>query len=156
MVGVQVRDEYLGQKIRGDHQRINVGVGSGTDVEQELLSVAQFHQEASGRLAAPSRWHAGPTSDDSDFVRLQWFRAWIVNVAIRRSAGRCFDFTSGSVRLRKRLWKIIEVLSDGESDAKHDQKAGCGSSTLVHLVVPLIGSLCGKFLPQNTRWFLAW
>ena len=86
MVGVQVREEDLVQVVVGDHERREVGGRSRADVEEELVAVAQLHQEARGGLTVPGRRHAGSAGDDPNLVRLQFLRARVVRVAVLHGA----------------------------------------------------------------------
>lgn len=51
-------------------------------VENELVTVSQFNQEAPRGLFQPRHWQLATTADDSHFVRLQFFSPGVVDVSV--------------------------------------------------------------------------
>jgi hypothetical protein len=52
MIRMQMSEKHLSQKIKGDHQRRQVRIRTGADIEQELVPVAHLNQPTGGRLTS--------------------------------------------------------------------------------------------------------
>jgi len=79
---VQVTDEYLGQVLGRDHQRVDVTHRFAAEVENNLFAIAELEQETGRRLAAARIRHAGAAGHDTHLVLRQHYSAGIVYVAV--------------------------------------------------------------------------
>ena len=88
---MQVREKDLVEVLIGDHQCDHVGHRAGTDIKQELFTIACLDEPARGCLPMPRRGHTGTTGDHAHFVRRQVFGAGVIDVAVRSNAIGVFD-----------------------------------------------------------------
>jgi len=84
VVDVQVAQEDLVQIVVRDLLRGQPFVAPATEVEEELVPVAQFDQEACGSLLWPGAGHPRPQGDDSHLVRSEVLGSRVVDVSVRK------------------------------------------------------------------------
>lgn len=63
-------------------------MGSGPEIEEELLAVPKFDQPAGRRLLGPGARLARAQGDDPHFIRVQAFSAGIIHIKFRNGRGR--------------------------------------------------------------------
>ncbi len=80
MVNVQVPEEHLVQEVVRDLLGREPLVAAASEVEEELVAVAQLDEPAGRRLLGPSTWHAGTQGNDPHLVRLEILAAGVVHV----------------------------------------------------------------------------
>jgi hypothetical protein len=99
---MQMPQEDLVEKIVWDLECGDSFCRSRSKVEEELVTVAQLHEEAGGRLARASSGHSCPACDDAHLVWEKIFAIRKVDVARPRLHGRYSWVVSRVSEVRQR------------------------------------------------------
>ncbi len=91
-----MRQKYLVEEVVGDHQGCDIGRRTRTDIEEELVAVAELCEEASGGLITPRRRQPRTAGDQSNLILVEILGARVVGVAVRCSARWRLHGSTGS------------------------------------------------------------
>ena len=113
MVHMQVREEEFVEVVRRNAQAHEPVYRAGAHVEDELVAIAQFDQEAGGGLLEPRHGHAGTAGDHPHLVGGQCLGARVVDIerriglgggplSRRGRGGRCPGFLQADVNVESK------------------------------------------------------
>ena len=117
MIRVQMGDEHLVEVVVRDHVGGNVGHGPSPDVEQELVSIAEFDQPTRRRLATSCRRQPRATGGDPYLVLREFLGSRIVDIPIGCRPRRGLYFSTGRECITNRHWNLMgfEKQPDGNT-----------------------------------------
>ncbi len=94
---MEVADEHLRQEIRRDHHGRKIRHGPCTEVEQELVAVAQLDEEATRGLATACRRKPRAASGHANLICAEWLSARVVDIALGCDTVRVRYLAAGCV-----------------------------------------------------------
>ncbi len=143
MIGVQVTDEQLVEVVVGDLHGGDALGGAETDVEDELVAVAQLDDPAGRRLLRSGIGHAGTAGDDPHLVRRQVFGAGIVDIPV--SQCRCRRDLRCCVLCQDLRWgeQVGSIGGPTQNERQHDNSYKHELPTCLHGFLLGISSTMG-------------